>query len=127
MDLVERTALTCQEMDPDIVTDSLLVEARRHPRKTRFQGWAHPEYWSIFRGTSRIHMDGRIQIVVGDRVRTTDVIRVIAHELRHIGQFHRGQELTGELTQEPLSDAECEDDAYGFEYTMLDRLGVVYP
>lgn len=114
-------------MDSDIVTDHLLIEARRHPRLTRFQGWAHAEYFSLWRGRLRAHENGRIQLIVGDRVRKTDVIRLISHELRHIAQFRRGEVLTGELGAEHLTDTECEDDAYGFEYTMLDRLGVVYP
>lgn len=117
----------CRRVDRDLRTGDLLVEARCHPRVARFQGWAHPQAFSWFRDQPRTHENGRIQLVVGEAIRRTDFVRLLAHELRHIGQFHRGKREFGYLTSEHMTDAECENDAYLFEYKILDRLGIHYP
>lgn len=110
----------CQALDEDIVVQNLLVEVRAHWKPTTYCGRAYPDYASWKNGQRRIHSDGRILLTVGAGIGEEDLTRLLAHELRHIGQFHRGVQRCGFMTADYLTDEDCEDDAYDFEDYVLE-------
>jgi len=116
---VEKASRT---LDRGIKVKNLFVEMRLSPRKDSFNGWAHPELFSVSRGNWRFHKSGWIQMSIGVDCDYIDIARVFAHELRHIAQFNRGHKKYGILTITPLTVDESEDDAYEFEEKVLNLL-----
>lgn len=116
-------AVRCKEADPDIKLMGLHVSLRSST-PTHWAGQAFPEeetYLLRPRGLI-IHPAGRITMSVGAKVTYTSIVRLFAHELRHIGQFHRGRRLYGYLTDEWLDENQVEPDACEFEETILQRM-----
>lgn len=109
-----------QVLDEDIIVQNLLIEVRAHWKPSTFCGMAFPERSSWKRGTYRSHADGRILLTIGAGIHEEDLIRLLSHELRHIGQFHRGIERFGFMTAQYMTDEACEDDAYDFEDYVLE-------
>lgn len=119
--LTEIKRVSCR-LDRDITTRDLRVEARRNTHPKTFTGWAYPR--TRFREGHRTtyHRDGLVRLSIGAECGDEDIIRLYAHELRHIGQFHRGRKLYGNLTIHPLTDTASEDDAASFEVRVLERM-----
>lgn len=111
-----------REVDRDLRVRGLFVETRLSPSHSDFNGWAHPDNFSVRRNNFRYHPDGWVQMSLGFECGERDIIRLFAHELRHISQFNRGKKKYGTLTINPLSIEESEDDAYDFELRVLDLM-----
>ncbi|WP_028058441.1 hypothetical protein [Candidatus Solirubrobacter pratensis] len=111
-------------LDRDIRLRGLRVEVTRNPHFDRYSGWAVPEVHSRSRQgyITHAHPDGLITLRIGDECGDEDIIRLTAHELRHIGQFHRGRKRYGVMTTAPLDHWESERDAEGFEDRVLERM-----
>lgn len=109
-----------QALDENIIVQNLLIEVRAHWKPSTFCGRAYPDYASWKHGQRRTHSDGRILLTIGAGVGEEDLIRLLSHELRHIGQFHRGIERCGYMTADYLDDDVCENDAYDFEDYVLE-------
>lgn len=119
--LIEVNMLAC-ELDPRISTRDLRVEACKHRTPSVYYGWAYPyKSWTQGRRTTR-HADGLVRLFIGEGCGAHDAIRLHAHELRHIGQFHGGRSLFGYMTVDPLSEAGSELDAQEFEERVLERM-----
>lgn len=110
-------------LDRDIRVRDLRVEAKRNNQPSFYKGWAYPlTRLRDGKGTT-YHRDGLIRMQIGGACGEEDVIRLYAHELRHIGQFHRGRRRFGAMTINPMSDDASEDDAVDFEDCVLERIG----
>lgn len=114
--------------DPDIRADYIYVEGRCCSDPLCFSGTAHPfvSTWDTRWGKRRYisHPAGKITFTIGTNVWFSDLIRLFAHELRHIGQFNRGLQQYGVLTTDPMTNQETEADAYAFEERILAKLGL---
>lgn len=116
--LTEVHMIAC-DLDPRISTRDLRVEACKHRIPSVYFGWAYPcRSRKEGRRVTR-HDDGLVRLFFGNGCGTEDAIRLLGHELRHIGQFHAGRDLYGHMTLEPLSAAGSELDAQEFEETVL--------
>lgn len=114
-------AVHAKEADPDIKLMGLHVRACRSPKPGHWNGWAHPREESVLYHRHLIHPAGRIDMRIGINVPEEDIIRLFAHELRHIGQFHRGRKLYGYLTTDPMAEADIEPDCHDFEKFILKK------
>lgn len=110
-----------KEIDPDIKLMGLHVRVIKARNKGHWYGWAHPEEESTHYRKKLIHPAGRIDLSIGESVSDIALVRLFAHELRHIGQFHRGRKLRGYLTCEYMKDGEVEPDCYRFEDDIVRR------
>lgn len=111
-----------KEKDRNIRVRDLFVDVRLSKSHDKFNGWAHPEAFSVRRSQFRWHDDGWIQMSLGFHCSDRDVIRLFSHELRHIGQFNKGKRRYGVLTINPMTPQESEDDAYDFEERILELM-----
>jgi hypothetical protein len=111
-----------REKDRHVRVSGLYVDVRLSRRHDRYNGWAHPDTYSIRWGQLRVHDNGWVQMSLGASCSDKDIIRLFAHELRHIGQFNRGKSLIGVLSTYPLNQQQSEDDAYDFEGRILDLM-----
>lgn len=109
-------------LDRDIRTRELRVDARRNNFPGTYKGWAHPVTRYSEGARTTYHSDGLIRMFIGRECGDEDIIRLYAHELRHIGQFHRGRKEYGTMTIAPLSTLDSEADAEAFEDRVLDRM-----
>lgn len=125
-DLLWRVAVYSCENDPDITLTGLYLQVRRSPDHLAWSGKAWPKESSG--GIRRIsHPAGRINLCIGADVPDKDIIRLFAHELRHIGQFHRGRKVCGFLGTYPLDNDEVEPDALRFELDILNKILLPIP
>ena len=76
-----------RSIDGNVRVRDLLVETRLSPSQEAFNGWAHPEIFSVRRGQFRSHNSGWIQMSLGVECSERDIIRLFAHEMRHISQM----------------------------------------
>jgi len=111
-----------RSIDGNVRVRDLLVETRLSPSQEAFNGWAHPEIFSVRRSRFRSHDSGWIQMSLGVECSERDIIRLFAHEMRHISQFNRGRKRYGTLTINPMTVIDSEDDAYDFELRVLDLM-----
>lgn len=118
--LVRVRSVACS-LDRDIRVSDLRVEARKHRGEAVYQGWAHPRASSVIGGRTVRHRDGLVRLAIGSGCEDEDIIRVFAHELRHIGQFHRGRRHYGQLSL-AMCEVASEQDAEDFEDRVLERL-----
>lgn len=110
--------------DRDIKSRFLWVIGRCHWEADAFAGAAHPRRWSVTPYGIQSHCNGKVTLTIGKNCEPPEIARLFAHELRHIGQFHRGYDRFGQLTIETLTYDEAEDDAYEFEERIIDRMGL---
>jgi hypothetical protein len=120
--LAEIKRIACK-LDRDIRTRDLRVEARRNTQPDFYKGWAYPVTRLRDGNGTTYHGDGLVRLHVGANCDEADVVRLYAHELRHIGQFHRGRKAYGTMTISPLSQQASERDAERFEARVLKRIG----
>jgi hypothetical protein len=113
---------TARYLDCDIPFEGVYVQGRRgNPGVV--QGWAQPitathdERWG--RDDFITHPHGTVELIIGRTIAWGEVVRLCAHEFRHLGQFQRGYRHYGHMTVDPLTVAESEDDAYWFEDRVL--------
>jgi hypothetical protein len=92
-----------RRLDPFIRTRDLFVYGRcsRYSDATGGHAWDQPPA-------------GKITLSIGWEASREDRIRLFAHELRHVGQMHRGKKKHGYLTWEHMN-GHCEADAIDFE------------
>jgi hypothetical protein len=114
---------TSQRYDRDLRTSNLLVTIR-YRSDEKYSGRAWNEIYSVWDRRHHWHLDGKIHLSIGQGCGFAEIATVAAHEARHIGQFHRGRKRFGVLTLDPLTNDECEADAYEFEDKILDKLGL---
>lgn len=125
-------ACASKEADPDITLMGLMVKIRRSRYVDYWNGHAWPyehspwDYEDLrrYEGRVEVHPAGKITMSIGEEVPDEDVDRLFAHELRHIGQFHRGRKQFGYLTTDHMGLYEVEPDALGFEQAILERMSV---
>lgn len=117
-------ACRCKEADPAIKIMGLHISIRSSSRPLHWAGQAIPEEETYMLRPKQliVHPAGRITMTLGDKVSYTNTIRLFAHELRHIGQYHRGRKEYGYLTTEWMPESQVEKDAYAFEDEILDRM-----
>lgn len=125
-DWLDEIAYWAYQEDGDIDLDNLLVSVRIGRRPTLWSGQAWPYSTSLDRrtGKRRRHSSGHIGLSLGRRNRKSEITRIFAHELRHIGQFARGREKLGYLTSSHMSNREGERDARLFEQRVMKHMGV---
>ena len=114
-DMLWDTMVFAKNADYDIKTNGLHVRVIKAPTPTDWWGWAYPEEQSRYRRKVLVHPAGRITLTVGTGVKPIEIVRLTAHELRHIGQFHRGRKVLGYLTAEWMKEEDVEADCYEFE------------
>lgn len=116
-------AVAChaKEADHDIKLTGLHVQIRKACQPEHWAGlaWPKEETWRYNRIV--VHPAGRIDLSIGTGVQASSIIRLFAHELRHIGQFHRGRKIYGYLTTEHMYEDEIEPDCYDFEEYVLQK------
>lgn len=118
-ELLWATAVAAKEEDPDIHLMGLRVQVRRSCKKTFWSGHAWPcEHTTTSTGKVHVHPAGKITMSVGCDCSEQDIVQLFAHELRHIGQFHRGRYEYGYLTCDWV-DYDVEQDCYDFEDIIL--------
>jgi|ERR1700756_94374 len=125
--IIEDTSAVARWLDPNIPYDGVLINARRFPGgepddcSGMAYGWDEsfvgygdaPGEWT--------HPEGRIDLRLGPRTSQEDKIRLVAHELRHLGQYQCGNRQWGEMIL-LLRRETCENDAYAFEDVVLDTM-----
>lgn len=121
--LIEVDTLAC-ELDSRISTRDLRIEASKHRVPGAYYGWAYPCQTRTTGRRVTYHKDGLVRLFFGNDCNSEDAIRLHAHELRHIGQFHGGRRIYGRMTLQPMSVAHSERDAEEFEEIVLDRLEI---
>lgn len=125
-DLLWRVAVNAKEEDPDITLMGLHVQVRRSRHDDYWAGNAWPtEHTRVYRTSPAsiiTHPAGKVTMSLGAAISDRDIIRVFAHELRHIGQFHRGRQKYGYMTCSPMLEEDIEPDCYEFEDLILDKL-----
>jgi hypothetical protein len=125
-EMLYEVAACSRSLDRKIRTKHLYVEARCAPWTDDFSGTAFAEAYTIDRRWQKtkviLHENGKVTMSLGSSVGFEHVARLFAHELRHIGQFHRGKERYGFLFCVPKSEKESEIDAFCFEQKVVDRL-----
>lgn len=124
-DILWDTLVYAKNADWDIRTNGLHVRVQKAHMPKDWWGWAYPEEQSRAYRKMLIHPAGRISLTVGDDVSRLEIVRLVAHELRHIGQFHRGRKLTGYLTTEWMKESEVELDCYEFEEYVVKKYAKV--
>lgn len=116
-------------LDSDIKHRGVLVCARMAPTgrdPDSFSGMAWPNESSIVMYGPRPglwqHPRGRIDLRLAHCMSWEDKVRLFAHELRHLGQFHQGWRNGGDSICLPYSPKTAEADAYAFENLVLETL-----
>lgn len=122
-ELLWNVGVYSKESDWDIKLMGLYVRIKKHRFATQWYGWAHPQEESTLYGRRFIHPAGRIDLGVGCSVGEDEIVRLFAHELRHIGQFHRGRKIYGYLTTEHMKEQRVESDCYEFEEYIAKKFG----
>lgn len=123
-DLLWNVGVYAKNEDRDIKLMGLRVRAIKSRAPDHWYGWAHPWEESSLYGSRLIHPAGRIDLGLGSAIREQDIVRVFAHELRHIGQFHRGRKRFGYLTTEHMKESTIEQDCYDFEESIVRKFGL---
>lgn len=121
-DLLAKVRKVACKLDKDIHIRDLRVEARRNTQPRYFTGWAYPLTRFTDGNGTTYHRDGLIRMQIGALSTDEDITRLYAHELRHIGQFHRGRARYGAMSIAPLTEDESEADADEFELRVLERV-----
>lgn len=121
-DILGKVRKVACKLDRDISVRALRVEARRNNHPDYYKGWAYPLTRLREGRGMTYHADGLIRLQVGAQCCEHDIICLYAHELRHIGQFHRGRRRYGTMTVEPMTEEASEADAEDFEIRVLDRV-----
>lgn len=119
------TACVAKEIDPDIRLNGLLVRVnKRAASLDSYSGIAFPHEDSHHRGRYFSHPAGKINISIGPSVDAHNIIVVMAHELRHIGHFHRGRKSTGILGDWSFEGTieELELDCLDFEQKIVNKM-----
>lgn len=120
-DVLWNVGVYSKQADWDIKLMGLHVQIRKHKASTSWGGWAFPHEDSSYYSTKRVHPAGRIDLSIGLMVPEIDIVRLFAHELRHIGQFHRGRKIHGYLTTEWMSESDVEPDCHEFEEYIVQK------
>lgn len=118
-------AVVSKEADPDIKLMGLFVRVRlsSSSKEDYFSGISYPYEESNYNGRRILHPAGRINMTLGTKVSEEDKAILFAHELRHIGQFHRGRKIRGYLDADFMGDDyKIEGDCYKFEQEVISRL-----
>jgi hypothetical protein len=110
--------------DMDIKLMGLHVRIISSKDTDHWSGWAYPEEESLFYNKALCHPAGRIQLTIGQDVTKKEIIRLFSHELRHIGQFHRGRKLFGFMTTHHMPETAIEQDCYDFEDHIIKKMGL---
>lgn len=118
------SACIAKDIDPDIILMGLLVKIKQTPNSDNryWSGMAYPSEESSLYGQMLSHPAGRINLYLGTKVSSKEKTILMAHELRHIGHFHRGRKMTGYLNDNHMTTKEAEDDCQCFELEVLDKL-----
>lgn len=123
-DLLWNIGVYAKNADHDIKLMGLRVRVLKARKADNWYGWAHPFEESVLYGNRLIHPAGRIDLGLGSKTSKEEVIRVFSHELRHIGQFHRGRQIFGYLTTEHMNPPHIEEDCYEFEDCIVGKFGM---
>jgi hypothetical protein len=108
-----RTACMAKEQDNDIMISGLLVRIVKS-KDLYWTGSADPHEESILYKKKLIHPAGRIDLRLTTGMIQRSIVVLFAHELKHIGQFHRGRKKNGVLSVEG-ADYLIEEDCILFE------------
>jgi hypothetical protein len=120
-DEIHETTKIARKLDQYIGIHDLYIEARCHRFYGALAGQAWPEMETDSHRHGRIlHRNGKITLSIGIRTQPLERVAVIAHELRHIGQFHQGLWKYNEFGAEWMG-RKCEADARAFEKRVQDR------
>src|SRR3954465_10999299 len=121
---VRKAIRVARRLDPDICRlQPLYVWARCSRYCDYTGGTAVPEPFTRTRTNEYIpHPPGKITLSIGQATDEEERLVVVAHELRHIGQFYRGCLQYGYLTSDWMGDRESEADARDFERKVMDRI-----
>lgn len=117
-------AVHAKSLDHDIKLTGLRVRVIKSRYPMHWYGWAHPLEESRLYGSKLIHPAGRIDLGIGVEVDRESIICLMAHELRHIGQYHRGRQMYGYLTTQHMKESGIERDCYEFEEQVAKSFGV---
>lgn len=118
-----QTACFAKDQDPDIMLMGLLVRVKLASEKDYWAGITYPEEESVYYGKKYIHPAGRINLYLGSDVTSRNKAILMAHELKHVGQFHRGRKLKGFLNLDHMhSDDEIEEDCIFFEKEIANKI-----
>lgn len=120
-ELLWDVGLKAWRVDRDIQLEGLRVRVTKAREPDSWYGWAFPWQKSCLYGKHLIHPAGRIDLSIGAKVDDDVIITLFAHELRHIGQFHRGRQIYGYLTTQHMNEQCVETDCYEFEESILDQ------
>lgn len=93
------TACIAKSHDNDIMIGGLLVRITKSPT-TYWSGVAYPLEETCLYNKKLIHPAGRIDLRVTTGMITRSIATLFAHELKHIGDFHRGRKRCGVLSDE---------------------------
>lgn len=115
-----RTACACKEQDNDITINGLFVRVTKSSTKY-WTGTAFPYESSSLHYKVISHPAGRINLRLTIDMIDRSVVILFAHELRHIGQFHRGRKKFGFLVSE-AHENDSEDDSREFEKLIADAV-----
>jgi hypothetical protein len=130
-ELLWNVAVHSKQADPDIKLMGLHVQVRRSRKSKHWAGNAWPnEETRVYRTRTPsliVHPAGKVTMSIAADCSERDVMRLFAHELRHIGQFHRGRRLYGYLTTAPMAEEDIEVDCYDFEDSILEKMTNAMP
>jgi hypothetical protein len=87
--LVTNVATICAKHDPDIDLDGLRIDVHAFKVGIGACGAAHSAICSQRDGRTRKHPAGLVVLRLNRYAGAADVVRVLAEELRHIGQYAR--------------------------------------
>lgn len=125
VDLLLSVHRAARELDEDIPVDGIRVDVRAARWPGSWAGTAYRQTSSLDRRyRRRVHGGGRITMRVGDDVADRSIVRIFAHELRHLGQFQRGAQQTGRLQIVGMTARVYERDCRTFEGRVLDHMGL---
>jgi hypothetical protein len=123
-DLLWQTACRAKDIDYEIMISGLYVRLTKAVRSNYWAGLALPQEISKLYGRTISHPAGRINLTIGTGISDPTIVRLFAHELRHIGQFRRGRKQTGFLGTYPMPTEDIEPDCLDFEEEVASRFRV---
>jgi hypothetical protein len=123
-DTIWKTLVAAVYLDEDIRIEGLFIRVTKAKADGDYFGWAYPDERTWIGKKSIAHPGGRIDLRLGVKVSKRAITTLFAHELRHIGQFHRGRKKLGFFSADYLDDRLCETDCFEFEKRVLETLRI---
>ena len=116
-------AVHSKTVDPEIKLSGLHVRVLPARSIGIWSGWALPREESSWYNGKLIHPAGRINLYLSEGMGEGSLVRLFSHELRHIGNFHRGRQQYGYLTDKHMKPDLVEPDCHEFEEIILREVG----